>query len=1129
MLTGGGNFAWAETVTVGTEDNSAAFWSVFSDYYTIQPNRSLRLSFTNYSDKAENCHNWVAAITTDADRAATGYTEYLILRTDNYGWGDSYSAGTLTNNYNWDTFKADMDNSHVEMTVSRSGATVTVRADITTSTGTQYYEQWVGTCGDGTQNIRVFLTTEAGHLTDINMLSADSNIYYFFQDYEDATDASSWTLPVGANNTLSLITGDANHGKYIKHDTGDRSRNVYTVFSSTDFYEDDAYTAEFDCAFRAGNRNDKVELTVNPWGANANTNTPYLFNMIEDNGITMNADLPFNINGATEEVKFTAKTWYHVKLDITSTTVGYTISNASGAALTNGTGSYTIPDGQSYKAKGITITTGRNYGESWMDNIKIYGEGTERIINSVSTSSLNLATGKATIAISAETNAVSSTLKHYYSTSYKLTSPVEIVNGSVELTSGTYYFYTVNTATGSQSNSLQYVVDASEKITAPTVTVNGGIVTIASGTSNATANVSSYAVKFATSNNPATEGTALTEGSNTLEQGYYYIYTVSEYGNASAPTYAEIVTRATETFDFKTLYNNGSGYTNLNNSGTGTNGYDISTLSNSSGEVGRYINGRLQFWYQAGNGNNWWFRSSYGQNTLFVSANKSSNFAVKVSAGDAVAFTGLNLEFIDDSNVYGVSSGDAVVNGKLYFAKTDGYVVIKGVAYAQMSKVVVNTNDEIFTNISASKAISGPDRVITLTPAYSTSDEVVNTYYTTDGSTPTTASMLVEGNTITVSKDCTLKIASINTVTGNFSNVFSTDVVCGTVNVTYNFSFAALTEAYGGTTISFDTNETSVAKFSNVNYYQAYCGDGETKTAIENFAISKNGQLAYNATKDGLYNSGGGYRGFAILNAKAGQKILFNTEAGSETDEISVISNASSMALGTGSGSWAFTVNNNGTVAFNTHRYSYIKSISICDPTSISVTVANTYATYANHSYALDFTGIDGLTAFTATLNNERDAVVFTPATQVPAGTGLLLMGETKNVPVIATADAIEDNLMFAPTTAITSNSLEFDDGTYQNYILTKPEGKSVGFYRANKNNVAVGKAYLRIPKATEARQFTFIGFDGNSETTGISEKGMVNSDIFATVPAYNLQGQRVNTPAKGLYIVNGKKVVINK
>ena len=264
-LMGGVSSVWGQTTAVGSDDNSSAFWSAFSDYYTISPNRSLRLSFTNYSDKAESWHNWIAAVTTDADRAATGYTEYLILRTDNYGWGDSYSAGTLTSNYNWDTFKDDMDDSHVEMTVTRSGSTVTFRADITTSAGVQYYEQWVGTCGDGTQNIRVFLTTEAGHLTDISKKSVDTTIYYFYQDYEDATDASSWTLPVGADNTLELISGDATHGKYIKHSTGDRSRNMYTVFSNTDFYEDNAYIAEFDCAFRAGNRTDKVELTVNPW------------------------------------------------------------------------------------------------------------------------------------------------------------------------------------------------------------------------------------------------------------------------------------------------------------------------------------------------------------------------------------------------------------------------------------------------------------------------------------------------------------------------------------------------------------------------------------------------------------------------------------------------------------------------------------------------------------------------------------------------------------------------------------------------------------------------------------------------------------------------------------------------
>ena len=69
---------------------------------------------------------------------------------------------------------------------------------------------------------------------------------------------------------------------------------------------------------------------------------------------------------------------------------------------------------------------------------------------------------------------------------------------------------------------------------------------------------------------------------------------------------------------------------------------------------------------------------------------------------------------------------------------------------------------------------------------------------------------------------------------------------------------------------------------------------------------------------------------------------------------------------------------------------------------------------------------------------------------------------------------------------------------------------------------VPAGKAFLVI-NVEEARELKVIFAD--DETTGISDglakdEGM-NKEIF------NLRGQRVAQPTKGLYIVRGKKVVI--
>lgn len=152
------------TYIVGAEDNSAAFFTAFTDYITIPAGQEARLKFINYTDGVQNYDNFITVCTTDADRNAAGYVEYFVLRADNYGWGDGYDATNLASDYNWDTFKSDMQGAFVDLTVRREGAEVYYTSVVTTTTGTIYTMTYHQTCGNAEDNIRIFLTTEKGHM-----------------------------------------------------------------------------------------------------------------------------------------------------------------------------------------------------------------------------------------------------------------------------------------------------------------------------------------------------------------------------------------------------------------------------------------------------------------------------------------------------------------------------------------------------------------------------------------------------------------------------------------------------------------------------------------------------------------------------------------------------------------------------------------------------------------------------------------------------------------------------------------------------------------------------------------------------------------------------------------------------
>ena len=197
---------------------------------------------------------------------------------------------------------------------------------------------------------------------------------------------------------------------------------------------------------------------------------------------------------------------------------------------------------------------------------------------------------------------------------------------------------------------------------------------------------------------------------------------------------------------------------------------------------------------------------------------------------------------------------------------------------------------------------------------------------------------------------------------------------------------------------------------------------------------------------------------------------------------------------------------------------------SICTsipPVTLSVTDASGYATYTP-SFDLVVPEETKISAYKASLSG--DDITFTKVATLKAGEGYLLAadGAQTETFTVGTATANADNVFVGVTEEIASLATETTEGstTYTNYILNKVSGQ-VGFYKAAGNKVAAGKAYLRVANSA-ARSF-FAIFDG--ETTSI--RSIDNGQLIMDNGVYNLAGQRVAQPTKGLYIVNGKKVAI--
>ena len=236
-------------------------------------------------------------------------------------------------------------------------------------------------------------------------------------------------------------------------------------------------------------------------------------------------------------------------------------------------------------------------------------------------------------------------------------------------------------------------------------------------------------------------------------------------------------------------------------------------------------------------------------------------------------------------------------------------------------------------------------------------------------------------------------------------------------------------------------------------------------------------------------------------------------------------------------------------------------TISAGDPTSVT-TAANSgstthWATFSN-TYSDSELSVEAgktLTLYNATVADGKLTLTERTGSKVAKGEAVLVKtdAETVSVTPLATTNLVkaEDNDLLA--TPEYATILHSQDGC-KYYRLTynnSTEKTGLGFYLGLVKNAegtvisddgsqlkaTPGKAYLKVStkaatttaNAAPARGFVFPGDD---DTTGIGEiviegDAGISGSANANDRIYNLQGQQVTAPVKGLYIKNKKKVII--
>ena len=147
-------------INVGNPDNHSRGGRERTEQVKLNEGQSVEFSFKHYNNVNGNFwENWIADISNDTVIDSSEWVEYAALRAD--AWDNrAWSNDGVTHNYNFDTFMSDLNEADTKIRFSYSDGSVTIRADITTKDGREFYEEYTR---EVSGTVRVWVTAENSH------------------------------------------------------------------------------------------------------------------------------------------------------------------------------------------------------------------------------------------------------------------------------------------------------------------------------------------------------------------------------------------------------------------------------------------------------------------------------------------------------------------------------------------------------------------------------------------------------------------------------------------------------------------------------------------------------------------------------------------------------------------------------------------------------------------------------------------------------------------------------------------------------------------------------------------------------------------------------------------------------